>query len=283
MNITKMTPADYRKMQVAEIIGREPGIGIAAIAKRLGCSPSRIRKDVSRLEKENHPNIALRNNMRIKGQKKEAERRLMIREYYQKNPGVSYVEAAKALNLDTRTIRQDVAFMVRSGEAGAVIFQDPQIIQERNYLKVAEFYEKNPTGTQYECARYVGVCQKTISNYVREMSARIQQESSDRWGLHLNSIIEQHMTVIKECDDRLEKCTKPTTGARWVELKQASLRELAKIYKLTGPDIQVNVANLISKEDRDKVVEAAIVDSDEVFDLPEATVDEENDLVPEEA
>ena len=131
-------------------------------------------------------------------------------------------------------------------------------IAERR-LRVSELYGKGFHNS--DISRELGVSESTVDQDIRFLIKEWRKISIDNIDQVKSHDLIMLDVKMRECHDRLTRCTNPTQGARWMEEWRHLLEHKGKMLGYF-PDPKIRLqheVNIVTKEQRDAAFAAALV------------------------
>ena len=114
----------------------------------------------------------------------------------------------------------------------------------------------NPHATGAEVSKITGIPQATVGEIIQEMDRKLNAENAFKREIIKNYLFEELLIVKERCESRLNKIKSPTQGARLIELTLQSLKQIAQLHNIGGPETQLNVQVVVNKDQRDAAGQA---------------------------
>jgi predicted transcriptional regulator len=135
--------------------------------------------------------------------------------------------------------------------------------------RVAEAMRENPTATQSEIAKLVGVDHATISRDIKVITEEYRLQTSEAFMVHLDRTLRELETMKGVCVNRLNRLkSEAHRGTRWME-EWTKLQQLEiKLLGLNAPEkFIVEKHDGFTKQEKDDAMKAALGLDDDIIDI----------------
>lgn len=155
-------------------------------------------------------------------------------------------------------------------------------LQQRR-SQVLELLLENPERTQREIAQIIGCHRNTVARDVEIINRELRASREELFDAQHKHSVKQINEIIDEAKYRLGQL-KPNQGARWMEEMLRGIDMRNRMYGLYMPKrYEVRKAVVISKEQADAAVEAALKSGQHTIKIKEIQKQLENDIADDEA
>ena len=145
-----------------------------------------------------------------------------------------------------------------SGGRGGNSSQKKLAVADRR-RQVAQIIANTPRIRYRDVAEMLDVSTKIIEMDVQYITAEWQSERLGLFEFYLSDQLSEYEKLKNICYDRLSKLTKPTQGARWVEMVAKCLDSQAKLLGLYAPEKHALIAiDAQNKDQKDALVKAVL-------------------------
>jgi DNA-binding CsgD family transcriptional regulator len=150
--------------------------------------------------------------------------------------------------------------------------------------KIMRMMARDPSMTQRALAKQLNVDVSTISNDIRELNRSLNIENLDAWAVQRARVLREIQANKLECMDRIQRCTQPTQGARWMEEWTKLTEREIKILGLASPEkLLIKQETTIKPEAQDAAVDGilksfdmnvvnTVVDKDGIIRVPKKEI-----------
>jgi hypothetical protein len=132
-------------------------------------------------------------------------------------------------------------------------------IEERK-RRLIQLVRDHPDWDQTQLGEELGIDKSTVSRNLKTINDELNIVTSEMWTLNRTRILKEIRDNKAECMRRLDLCTIPSQGSRWMEeWTKLNLQE-SKILGVNSPShIMIHKELVIRKEDVDAGINAALL------------------------
>lgn len=181
-----------------------------------------------------------------------------IAELLEENPSLSQEDVCRMMNIPR--IRVSV-FWKELKDQGHPALQpeNKELIDLINDERIIDVFKKNPQKTVHDIAYELNL----NKHYVNKRMSFIKEKIIERNTVSAECMRDWFFKQLEDaklvCLRRLEGCTKPTQGARWIELFMKALNDQSRMMGTEAPSKhQVEIGIVMDKDQRDEVLKAAM-------------------------
>lgn len=267
----------FRRLDLAEILNKDPHIHWHELVKLLGVKNDIVYNDIKWLADNKFQGAVKRVNLHKEKSNKAVERtpknENKVRKYALANPYANIDEIAENVGISSRAVRDLISKIIKENPSlkKKIRLRRQSLTVLKRREDVFAYKAKHPLATQRE----IGKAVKISEAHVRRIMAAVVTEHNDRNPERVAEVLamtmNEYASILRVCDEKLSKITNPTVGARWFDHKIKVLENISKLFNLTGPDVQINQVNILTKESRDAVAGALRKDIEmqKVIKLPD--------------
>ena len=149
---------------------------------------------------------------------------------------------------------------------------------------VADYYDGRRSCEQVrvilEEKHEIKVSADTIERDVKFLQKKFVEEGHLNIQSNLIRELRDLNQMERTCNEKLEGCSKPWQGARWMEERRKIKEHRARLLGLYAPDkrVSMEIKTEVSKEDRDEVLKAVVADI-RADNLPSVQIPGSDDVI----
>ena len=143
------------------------------------------------------------------------------------------------------------------------LIQNKALTKQVRRKEVLRIFREKPYVRAADIAKTLDVQTKVISRDIRELTEELKKENPEVWYMHRERMLLDLNKMMKACKKKFDLCRGATSGSRWIEEWTKLFEKEAKILGVYAAEktvhAHVNVADVISKEQRDASIRALIL------------------------
>jgi len=254
-----MDDATYmRRIEIAKLLAKDPLFPSVELVKKFKINRRQITADLYFLREKGNPHALERNKHFDDMRKNQWGVRKNVEDFVMANPNCTALDIEEHLQYTNDTVWNAIKYLQthRKNFKFNDRKQAIQITKMSRKKEIMKVLMTNPHATLQEVSDITGIPTGPISKIIQEMDRKLNAENAFKREIIKNYLFEELLIAKEKCENRLAKIKSPTQGARFIELIMQSLKQMAQLHNIGGPETQLNVQVVVNKDQRDAAGQA---------------------------
>ena len=136
--------------------------------------------------------------------------------------------------------------------------------------RILDLIQENPGLTHIQIAEAIGCDRATVSRDLRAIADELKLQTTEDFMIHRDRVLREIHGNKFECMRRLQLCTSPHQGSRWMDEWNKLVEKEIRMLGLNAPErVMLSIKDDFTKEERDAAINAALYSMDIIDITPD--------------